>query len=215
MRYLLPLLAILVLPAPALANAGEAVADEMVRRFGGSLPEGELRVRLDQEGPADIIGVETLRYDPRSGRVAAILVAAEGRFAVEGSAWTEIEAAVPNRRLTPGEIIQPGDLASLPVRADQVSARAVVAPTDLIGKQVRRALVPGRLVQSGSVGEPVVVERSKPVTLEFRSGALLLTARGRALESGGVGDVVRVINLDSNRTITGVVSGPGVVSASP
>ncbi|MFZ2160340.1 MAG: flagella basal body P-ring formation protein FlgA, partial [Bradyrhizobium sp.] len=39
-----------------------------------------------------------------------------------------------------------------------------------------------------------------------------LTIRGKALESGTEGDVVNVLNLQSKRTVSGVVTGRGQVS---
>ncbi len=39
-----------------------------------------------------------------------------------------------------------------------------------------------------------------------------LTVRGKALESGAVGDVVGVLNIQSNRTVQATVTGPGRVA---
>ena len=44
---------------------------------------------------------------------------------------------------------------------------------------------------------------------------IMLTTRGKALEGGGEGDVINVLNLQSKRTIQGVVTGPGRVDISP
>ena len=40
----------------------------------------------------------------------------------------------------------------------------------------------------------------------------MLTVRGKALEAGAVGDVVGVLNIQSNRPIQATVIGPGRVS---
>ena len=39
--------------------------------------------------------------------------------------------------------------------------------------------------------------------------------RGKALDSGAEGDIVSVLNIQSKRTIQGVVSGPGHVTVAP
>jgi flagella basal body P-ring formation protein FlgA len=46
----------------------------------------------------------------------------------------------------------------------------------------------------------------------FQTAGLYLTTRGKALENGTEGDVVNVLNLQSQRTVTGVVSGRGQVT---
>ncbi|MBO6634695.1 MAG: flagella basal body P-ring formation protein FlgA, partial [Parvibaculum sp.] len=55
------------------------------------------------------------------------------------------------------------------------------------------------------------VEKGAQVDMLLTSGALTLIARGRALESGAVGDVVNVLNIRSNRTIQGVIEGPNMI----
>jgi flagella basal body P-ring formation protein FlgA len=52
------------------------------------------------------------------------------------------------------------------------------------------------------------------VTLTYEATGLYLTIRGKALESGTEGDVVSVLNLQSKRTVSGVVSGRGQVTVS-
>ena len=48
----------------------------------------------------------------------------------------------------------------------------------------------------------------------FRSSGLYLTVRGKAQDSGTEGDVVNVMNLQSKRSVAGVVTGRGEVTVS-
>ena len=52
------------------------------------------------------------------------------------------------------------------------------------------------------------------MTLIYESAGLYLTIRGKAIEGGTEGDVVNVINLQSKRTVSGVVVGRGQVTVS-
>ena len=56
------------------------------------------------------------------------------------------------------------------------------------------------------------MQRDQTVTLIYEAPGLYLTIRGKALESGTEGDVVNVLNLQSKRTVQGVVTGRGQVS---
>jgi len=56
------------------------------------------------------------------------------------------------------------------------------------------------------------VSRDQSVMLIYETPGLYLTGRGKALESGTEGDTVSVTNLQSKRTVQGVVTGPGQVS---
>ena len=48
--------------------------------------------------------------------------------------------------------------------------------------------------------------------LIYEAPGLYLTGRGKAIDSGTEGDVVNIVNLQSKRTVQGVVTGPGQVT---
>jgi flagella basal body P-ring formation protein FlgA len=56
-----------------------------------------------------------------------------------------------------------------------------------------------------------VVERNQIVPISFLSGGLAIKAEGRALARGGVGDVIRVMNLQSRTTVSGQIAPDGQV----
>ena len=43
-------------------------------------------------------------------------------------------------------------------------------------------------------------------------GGIMLSAQGKALENGGLGDTVRVMNIQSKSVVQGTVTGPETVS---
>ena len=47
--------------------------------------------------------------------------------------------------------------------------------------------------------------------MNYVSGTLTLIARGRALESGAIGDTIDIMNPRSNRTVQGTIEGPNTV----
>ncbi|MGC2776512.1 MAG: flagellar basal body P-ring formation chaperone FlgA, partial [Bradyrhizobium sp.] len=65
---------------------------------------------------------------------------------------------------------------------------------------------------------PEMVKRDDSVTLIYEAPGILLTTRAKALESGAEGDVVSVVNMQTKRTMQGMVTAPGrvtMVSAAP
>ena len=61
-----------------------------------------------------------------------------------------------------------------------------------------------------AVAAPKLVRRGQSVTLALRSGALTITAQGRALADGKEGDLVRVTTSPS-RIVDGLVEASGSV----
>jgi flagellar basal body P-ring formation protein FlgA len=62
--------------------------------------------------------------------------------------------------------------------------------------------------------EPVwLIAKGNPVVLVATAGGLAVSAPAEALEDGGMGDVIRVLNLSSQREIKAVVTGKNSVTA--
>jgi flagella basal body P-ring formation protein FlgA len=80
--------------------------------------------------------------------------------------------------------------------------------------QMRRPIRSGQPLRAADIAKPDLVQRDDNVTLIFESAGLYLTSRGKALDSGTEGDTVSVLNLQSKRTISGVVVGRDQVAIS-
>jgi flagella basal body P-ring formation protein FlgA len=73
--------------------------------------------------------------------------------------------------------------------------------------QMRKQLRAGQALRVSDLAKPDLVQRDDNVTLIYESAGLYLTIRGKAVDSGTEGDVVNVLNLQSKRTVSGVVVG--------
>lgn len=91
---------------------------------------------------------------------------------------------------------------------------AVGDPQELIGLETRVALYAGRPIRWGDVGPPAIVDRNQIVALIYHAGGLMITAEGRALDRAGAGETIRIMNLSSRHTLTGLVLSDGRVEVS-
>lgn len=82
---------------------------------------------------------------------------------------------------------------------------ALVTPEDVLGFEARVTLYPGRAIRAADIGPPALVDRNQIVTLIYNAGGLGITTDGRALARGGVGDVIRVMNLSSRAVLNAQV----------
>ncbi|MEQ8765141.1 MAG: flagellar basal body P-ring formation chaperone FlgA [Planctomycetota bacterium] len=78
-------------------------------------------------------------------------------------------------------------------------------PSDL--EMIRDAL-PGSVLTRTNTRPAILVNARSIVTVRHQQGTLLITATGRAMESGAKGDVIRIQNLRSDRIVTARVVGP-------
>lgn len=128
-------------------------------------------------------------------------------MATSGPALADVILAT--RTIRPQEILGPADLS---VQVGEVPGDVTLA--DLIGKEARVTLYPGRPVRAGDVGPPTVVERNQIVPLVYMRGGLEITTEGRALDRAGIGDHVRAMNLASRATVLGRVTATGQILVS-
>ena len=82
---------------------------------------------------------------------------------------------------------------------------------DILGLEARRVLYKGRPVARSDVGPAAVIERNQMVTLIYANDALIISAEARSLDRAGIGDLVRVMNLGSRKTVVGVAQTNGAV----
>lgn len=115
--------------------------------------------------------------------------------------------------LKAGQLITDPDIIVRKTFKDSpVRSAPSVTKEELIGKELKKNIRAGQLITLNDVRAQVMVTKGKIVTLSFTKGGIMLSAQGKALENGGLGDTVRVMNLQSKSVVQGTVSGPETVS---
>ncbi|MEI9990219.1 MAG: flagellar basal body P-ring formation chaperone FlgA [Rhizomicrobium sp.] len=139
--------------------------------------------------------------------VSALLIALPA-FADPG-----MRVVVPNRDIARGETISESDLVYGTIPSTNVFSGVVTSMDTLKGMEARRMLRAREIVRSDDVRHPVVIAKGATVTMTFLAPGVTLTASGRAMNDGGVGDTITVQNPASFRQISCIVTGPGAVRA--
>ena len=181
-------------------------------RLDGDAPV--LLAPLDLDGQAAAVDVT---YDPRSRRVAGLIVLGERQASlrVAGVAVETREVAVLTRSLNRGEAIASADLSIERRPRDAVPADVQGAPGLVQGQVAQRSLSAGSVLRSGDVAPPDLVARGESVAIVFETPGVSLSMRGVANESGRLGASVSVTNGASKKVLQAVVIGPGRVSVGP
>lgn len=123
----------------------------------------------------------------------------------------QADTLIATRNVRAHAILAPGDVAV--VAADVPGA--LTEPAQALGQEARVALYAGRPIRAGDVGPPALVDRNQIVPLSYSAGPLAIVTEGRALVRGGVGDVIRVMNLASRTTVSGRILPDGSVAVGP
>lgn len=166
---------------------------------------------------APTIAVESIDYDRRTGRFAAIVVAPADdptaeRHKIHGRAWPMIQVPVLTRTIRPGDEIMPEDIAWQRVREERVRRQTVRDVAELVGMAPKRTIPTNRMIRVSDLQKPVMVGKGDIVTMTFRAAGMMLSASGRAIENGGRNAVIRVMNERSKMIVEARVTAPGRVS---
>lgn len=128
-------------------------------------------------------------------------------------ARADVRIVVPARDIARGETISESDLTFANAPAQGLMPNTTTSMDSLVGMQTRRVLRAGESVRNDDVRRPVLVMKGTTVTMSFEAPGVQLTATGRAMSEGGLGETVTVLNPVSFRQITATVTGPGSVKA--
>ena len=164
------------------------------------------------------VTVQSLVVDPHTNRFNATISAGADspeavRVAVAGHLYELIEVPVAARRLKRGEVIAEDDLEWMLVRTESVSRNVLADPNDIVGMSARRSLQPHTPLSSSDIEKPTLVTKGNLVTITLRTPSMLLTAKGKALDSGAMGETIRVRNTKSKLVIDATVNGHDTVVA--
>jgi len=204
-------------------NVKAALARTLTGRFGLGAPD-DLSFTFDTEPrplhlrPSVSTDLEPrqVTFDRRSGRFDITLSAAGASsrdllFRFTGSVTETRDAAIVVAPIARGELIRQADILIERRPKAEVADGALDNISDVVGLAARRPLNAGQMLRKADLMKPEIVRQNEPVTLVYEMPGILLTVRGKAVNSGSEGDIVNVINLQSNRTIQGTVVEPGRV----
>jgi flagellar basal body P-ring formation protein FlgA len=184
---------------------------------------GEIEISLDNRNlafdlPTDIAPdfvISNLNYDPASNRFTADLAVAPTSAAVQhasltGRAVARLDVPVLARPMAAGDIIAAEDIMMIKLPADRIS-EYVRTNDQLIGKELRRAVAENIPLRTRDVMAERLVTRGTLVTMKVETPTMLITTQGRAMQDGSMGEVIRIINTQSQRVVEATVMGNGLV----
>ena len=200
----------------------DAIAVAVQERMGSAndldiaLDGGDLELDL----PTDVensVSVSAINFDPHSNRFAAILVApADGPPVIQrnvfGTVYEMAQIPVPKRLISAGDIIAADDLEWQPVHLTRLSGNSLTDAEQLIGRMAKRPLKAGQILRQSDVAVSPVIRKNDLIRLVVKTGQMTLSVQGKALQDAALGQTVRVVNVNSNRQLTGTVIDAGTVA---
>jgi len=118
---------------------------------------------------------------------------------------------VANDYLPRGSLIRAENFTQKQIDLSQLRYGYYTDFNDVSGKTLKRHLARGAVLTPATIAVTKVIKRGEHVNIMAETGGITVRAAGQALEDGGVGDIIRVKNLNSRKVIEARVEGPGRV----
>jgi len=166
------------------------------------------------------VRVQDLYYDERTRRFNALVrIPADSPDArsvrLTGAVHVSVEVPVLVRPMRRDMVISEDDIRWDQMRDTDLRPDIIMDPTDLVGYMARNGIQAGRPVRANQVRLPNLVRRNDLITMVVETPFMTVTARGRALEDGALGETVRVANLASQKELLALVQGRNTVMVRP
>jgi flagella basal body P-ring formation protein FlgA len=122
---------------------------------------------------------------------------------------------VLNKNIQVGQIIREKDLKVQSISINllnEFSSNILEKTVQIIGMEAKVNMKANNFVYSDQLKNPAVIKAQETIDILFDGNGFSLSTKGKALQSGAIGDVIRVQNLKSKKIVSGVISDPKTVT---
>ncbi|MDA1098927.1 MAG: flagellar basal body P-ring formation chaperone FlgA [Proteobacteria bacterium] len=199
---------------------------ELLRReFRQAGAAGRIDIRLNRLGhdvlrpqQGDALRIDELSYDSNGGPFSAYLQSDSTTGASQG--WllrgrVDFVARVPvaSRDIRKGQKITSADFKWMELSLRLLASDIVEHPDQMVGLAAKRNLRQNQPIKQSNLRIPIMIAKGSMVTITLNSGGISLIGTGRALEDGSLGESIRIMNVQSKRSLDASVIAPDHVRA--
>jgi flagella basal body P-ring formation protein FlgA len=165
-----------------------------------SLPGDGWTVNFDFRLPETGVGRAFYMANARDGKTGK-----EQRFNGSVTIDREAEGLMVTRLTRMGDVLGAGDVQKVATRLSQLPRGAMTTLASVLGSKARQELRPGQWLTDPMLSTPDVVKRGQLVTMRLVHGPLTITGKGIVMQPGGLGQTVKIQNVDSKKEIFAMV----------
>jgi flagellar basal body P-ring formation protein FlgA len=152
------------------------------------------------------VALNDLQHDEKRHSWSANLIIMQGNDVITAkplSGKYEQQKPVPAlaKRMTQDDVINQDDIVITYLSSHKLRGDVVTDANDIIGKSPVRMISANRPVRASELASPTVVRKGSSVNMTYKTPYMVISTIGEAMEDGGIGDMVRVRNQDSNQII--------------
>jgi flagella basal body P-ring formation protein FlgA len=164
-----------------------------------NLPKGKLTYQIESKYHSDLIGKISLTFFLNvNGQL-------EKRLLVFARVEVVEKVVLAHNLISRGQLIQRSDLELRALELSKIKGQPLTDINALLGKRASHHIYPKQVILENEVEIPPVLKRGDTVKIVVNFSNLTAIARGVVKENGRIGDKIKVVNIDSNKSLYATV----------
>jgi flagella basal body P-ring formation protein FlgA len=187
-----------------------ALVSAVLERMGPSAEVVVGAINPSWDGPFTRVAIDP---SARIGGPVAITIFTGPAASVRVSAVVKVvvDYVVAGRPVPGGQVLVAADVTAVRGVVAQVPFRRLPTLAEVVGARGLRPLAPGEIIQPSFVAAIPLVRAGQTVTARARIGSVEASLTFTAVDGGAPGDVIRIVNPDTRRTLRARVVSAGLV----
>ena len=128
-----------------------------------------------------------------------------------GRYFAYIEVPITVRGIVHGGVITDSDISTTRILLSKMKGGYLESIDQVVGMQARRNLGNGVLIRNSDIVKPTLIRQNDTVSIIYSQNNIKLRTLGIALQSGAVGDNIKVKNESTGIVVHGTVAGKNLV----
>ena len=201
--------------ALAFCKGLDCLEEKLRKKFAEEYQISDIEFKISlTNNEKEIYRIDNLKmFENNPNRFSVKLIFLDGSVEkVSGFFYNLIEVAVLNKRISKGEQISSGDIDYKKIKEDRYFRKLYTEKEDLIGKIAQKNLRPFTPIKKSELKGIIAVEKKSLVAVVYQNKKMKLRLSAIALESGRIGDNIKLRNNSSGKEIFGRVIGKNLVT---
>ncbi|MCD6231491.1 flagellar basal body P-ring formation protein FlgA [Candidatus Aerophobetes bacterium] len=115
------------------------------------------------------------------------------------------EVLVTSKRIPPNYIFKKEDLHREKREITSPLIEPIINLSEIVGKRAIKSIPSSTILEKNMISSPFLIKKGDIITIFKEEGNIEVSTKGKALENGEKGSLIRVLNINSQKELQGIV----------
>lgn len=212
MRTLLFLILLMPFSAYAASGCGDAQLLTVLEQQVSTAQDGKpVEIKLTNHNEIGDFEVLDIKYGQQNGKIQVHIINDGQPQVISGLFSVLMQVPVLKNAGYKGQLIQEQDVQLLQVPERALRYNSIRDQQFLVGKELKNNYPANKPLYNKDLRTAQIIKKGAMVTMHFAKRNLHIETKGTALEDGGLGEHIRVKNVNSGKVVQAKIATAGAV----